>query len=209
MKKQNSEELKKKIFDFIVVFIKKHGYPPAVREICAQLKIKSTSTVHKYMNLLAEDGMIEKNPTKPRALRIISQNNSDIDFNFNKEMVNIPILGKISAGQPILAVENIEDTFPLPVDFTNSTDVFILKVKGDSMIEKGIYEGDYIIVNKQNSANNGEVVVALTEEEATVKTFYKEKDYIRLQPENKSMEPIIIHGEVSILGKVVGLIRKF
>ncbi|SES69908.1 SOS-response transcriptional repressor, LexA [Natronincola peptidivorans] len=184
------------------------GYPPSVREICQAVELKSTSTVHGHLNKLEEKGYIRKDPTKPRAIEILD-NDSTYDFRLNKEMISIPIIGKVTAGEPILAVENIEETFPLPADFVNhnNKDVFILSIKGDSMIEAGILNDDYVIVRQQTHASNGDIVVALLDEEATVKRFYREFDHIRLQPENKFMEPILVK-DIAILGKVVGVFRK-
>jgi len=178
------------------------GYPPSVREICEAVGLKSTSTVHGHLERLEKKGLIRRDPTKPRAIEIV-----DDDFQLaRREMVNVPIIGKVAAGSPILAVENIEDYFPLPVNYVPNTDAFMLRVKGDSMINVGIFEDDLILVQQQKTARNGEIVVALLEDSATVKTFYKEKDYVRLQPENDFLKPIIVQ-DVSILGKVVGLYR--
>lgn len=190
------------ILDFLKQETIKKGYPPSVREICEAVGLKSTSTVHGHLERLEKKGLIRRDPTKPRAIEIV-----DDDFQLaRREMVNIPILGKVAAGSPILAEENIEDYFPLPVNYAPNADAFMLRVKGDSMINVGIYENDLILVQQQRTARNGEIVVALLEDSATVKTFYKESDQIRLQPENDSMEPIMVK-DVSILGKVVGLYR--
>lgn len=191
------------VFNFLNNQIREKGYPPSVREICKAVGLRSTSTVHGYLSKLEKLGYIEKDPSKPRALKIINSEN-----NYNKSIINIPIVGKVTAGEPILAVENIEDTFPLPADFVPNTTTFILKVSGESMIEAGIMDNDFIIVKQQETANNGEIIVALINDEATVKKFYKEKDYIRLQPENKNMDPIIIKGNIKLLGKVIGVFRK-
>lgn len=201
----------------IIDFLNKHndekGYPPSVREICAAVGLKSTSTVHGYLERLEKKGLIRKDPTKPRALKVISGNKNtnakaaDNNYYSRKELVEVPIVGKVTAGLPILAVENIEDTFPLPVDFVQNANAFMLRVQGESMIEAGILDGDFVLVKQQSTANNGEIVVALIEDEATIKTFYKERDYIRLQPENKYLEPIITKN-ASILGKVTGVFRK-
>lgn len=178
------------------------GYPPSVREICEAVGLKSTSTVHGHLERLEKKGLIRRDPTKPRAIEIV-----DDDFQLaRREMVNIPILGKVAAGSPILAEENIEDYFPLPVNYAPNADAFMLRVKGDSMVNVGIYENDLILVQQQKTARNGEIVVALLEDSATVKTFYKESDQVRLQPENDTMDPILVK-DVSILGKVVGLYR--
>lgn len=182
--------------------VKKKGYPPSVREICDAVGLKSTSTVHSHLSQLEKRGLIRRNPTKPRAIEIL-------DNNEQKELVNVPIVGTITAGTPILAIENIEDTFPLPVNYLNTNgDIFMLRVKGESMIEAGIYDRDLILVRQQSFAENGDIVAALLEDSATVKTYYKEADCIRLQPENASMSPIYAK-DVKILGKVIGLFRKF
>ncbi|NLM04783.1 MAG: transcriptional repressor LexA [Clostridiales bacterium] len=184
------------------------GYPPSVREMCKAVSLKSTSTVHGHLNRLEEKGYIRRDPTKPRAIEIL-EHQYEYDFKLHKEIVNVPIIGNVTAGEPILAVENIEESFPLPADFLNNTneDVFILSVKGDSMIEAGILDKDYVVVRKQSHASNGDIVVALLDDNATVKRFYREAGYIRLQPENQFMEPIITT-DVKILGKVIGVFRK-
>lgn len=186
--------------------IQRQGYPPSVRDICKGVGLKSTSTVHSYLEKIESKGYIRKDPTKPRAIEILEKN--DDPLLISKKTVDIPIVGKVTAGAPILAVENIEDTYPVPLELVEGHDVFMLKVQGESMIEAGILSGDLVLVKKQNSANNGDIVVALLEDEATVKTFYKEKDLIRLQPENQFMKPILTQ-EVSVLGKVIGLYRIF
>ena len=182
------------------------GYPPSVREICDAVGLKSTSTVHGYLERLEKKGLIRRDPTKPRAIEILD----DTTYVFKKELINVPIVGRVTAGQPILAVENIEDTFPIPAQYLHNknNDVFMLTVEGDSMVEAGILDGDMVLVEKKPTAQNGDMVVALIEDEATVKTFYKEVDHIRLQPENSAMEPIIVK-DVTILGKVIGVIRMF
>jgi repressor LexA len=200
MKKQLNKK-GKEVFDFLVSQINEKGYPPSVREICKAVDLKSTSTVHSYLSKLEKMGLIEKDPSKPRALKILNSQKTN-------NVVNIPIVGKVTAGEPILAVENIEDTFPLPANFIPNSTTFILRVSGESMIDAGILDNDFVIVQQQNTAQNGEIVVALIEDEATVKTFYKEIDHIRLQPENKYMEPIIIKENIKLLGKVVGVFRK-
>lgn len=198
----NNKEKQQEILEFIKKEIATRGYPPSVREICEAVGLRSTSTVHGHLERLEKKGLIRRNPSKPRAIELV--NNSTI-----KEVINVPIVGNVAAGQPILAIENIEDSFPLPSDFIKiNNNAFILKVKGDSMIEKGIYDGDYLIVEQQSTANNGDIVVALVDDSATVKTFYKENGYVRLQPENSSMQPIIVK-DCKILGKVKGLIRKY
>ncbi len=201
-------ELSKKqqeIYNYIKQELYNRGYPPSVREICTGVNLKSTSTVHGHLSKLEEKGYIKRDPTKPRAIEII---NRDERYSKIKELIEVPIVGQVTAGQPILAVENIEDTFPLPVSFVNNKECFMLHIKGTSMIEAGILDGDYVVVEKQNTAINGDIIVALVDDdEATVKRFYKEKNKIRLQPENSAMEPIY-REDVSILGKVTGVIRK-
>lgn len=190
------------ILEYIKREIHDKGYPPSVREICEAVGLRSTSTVHGHLERMERKGLIRRDPTKPRAIEITD------GFESKKEIVNIPVVGKVTAGIPILAVENVDDTFPLPFDFVQSSrQTFILKVQGESMIEAGIFDNDYIIVEQRSTANNGEIVVALIDDSATVKTFYKESGHIRLQPENLSMEPIIIN-DVKILGKVIGLLRR-
>lgn len=190
------------ILSYLKSEVQKKGYPPSVREICQAVGLKSTSTVHAHLSRLEKKGYIRRNPTKPRAIEILDQTDK-------KDVVEVPIVGTITAGTPILAVQNIEDSFPLPVNFLNyDTDVFMLRVKGESMTEAGIFDRDLILVRQQSSADNGDIVVALLEDSATVKTYYKEKDYIRLQPENATMSPIITK-DVKVLGKVIGLFRKF
>ncbi len=192
----------KEILEFIKAQIINKGYPPAVREICEAVNLKSTSSVHSHLESLEKNGYIRRDPSKPRAIEII-----DDEFNLTRrELVNVPIVGTITAGQPILAVENIESYFPVPSEFMPNTETFMLKVKGDSMINAGIFDGDRIIVQKQSHAKNGDYVVALIDDEVTVKTFYKENGYFRLQPENDAMEPIIV-SDLQILGVVIGLFR--
>lgn len=184
--------------------IQRQGYPPAVREICKGVNLRSTSTVHGHLEKLESKGYIRKDPTKPRAIEILDQKD---DFLLaHKKTVDIPILGKVTAGAPILAVENIEDTYPVPIEMVEGHDVFILKIQGESMIDAGILDGDMVLVQEQKQANNGEIVVAMIDDEATVKKFYKEDNRIRLQPENQFMEPIYTD-DVQILGKVIGLYR--
>ncbi|MEY8415821.1 transcriptional repressor LexA [Tissierella praeacuta] len=185
--------------------VQRQGYPPAVRDICKGVNLKSTSTVHSHLEKLESKGYIRKDPTKPRAIEILDRN--DDFLLISKKTVDIPILGKVTAGTPILAVENIEDTYPVPLELVEGHDVFMLKIQGESMIDAGILDGDLVLVREQKSALNGDIVVALLEDEATVKRFFKEKDRIRLQPENQFMEPIYTK-DVSILGKVIGLFRK-
>ena len=192
------------ILDYLKSEIINRGYPPAVREICEAVGLRSTSSVHSHLESLERNGYIRRDPSKPRAIEIV-----DDSFNLTRrEIVNVPIIGTITAGQPILAVENIESYFPIPMEYMPNTETFMLHVKGESMINAGIFDGDQILVQKQNTAKNGDFVVALIEDSVTVKTFYKEKDHIRLQPENDFMDPIIVP-DVVILGKVIGLFRRF
>ena len=213
-RREGLNKREKAILKFIEKSVEEKGYPPSVREIGKAIGLKSTATVHAYVARLTEQGYISKENNKGRTLKLlkggngqpIEQNNKK-DFYLQKEMVDVPLVGKITAGAPILAVENVTDTFPIPLDFVGNSDSFMLTVRGESMIEAGILDGDYILVRKQNNATNGEIVVALIEDEATVKTFYKEKDHIRLQPENSTMDPIIVPN-CDILGKVIGVFRK-
>lgn len=190
------------ILEYIKDTILKKGYPPAVREICEAVHLKSTSSVHSHLSALEEKGYIRRDPTKPRTIEIL-----DDTFNFNRrEMVNIPLIGTVAAGEPIIAEERIEDYFPFPAENLPNAETFMLKVKGESMVNAGILPGDQLIVEQRSTAINGEIVVALVDDSATVKRFFKEKNYYRLQPENDAMEPII-SDHVEILGKVIGLIR--
>jgi repressor LexA len=196
------------ILEFIKNEVRDKGYPPSVREIGEAVGLASSSTVHGHLDRLEKKGLIRRDPTKPRAIEILGDNDDAI-YRFSSSIRQIPIVGKVTAGVPITATENIEEYFPLPINMVGDQPVFMLSVMGDSMIEAGIHDGDYVIVRQQPTAINGDIVVAMTEEnEATVKTFYKERDHIRLQPENASMQPIRLPN-VSILGKVIGLIRSF
>ncbi len=193
---------KQQILDFIKSEVKRCGYPPSVRDICNAVNFKSTSSVHKYLSILEQEGYIRKDPAKPRAIEVL-----DESFNtLRKDLINIPVIGTVAAGTPILAQENIESYIPLLADRLPNKDLFILNVKGDSMINCGIFNGDQIIVEQCSTAENGEIVVALVDDSATVKRFFKEDDHIRLQPENDTMDPIILP-DVTILGKVTGLLR--
>ena len=192
------------ILDYIKDEILKRGYPPAVREICEAVHLKSTSSVHAHLETLEKNGYIRRDPTKPRAIEICDDNFQMV----RTEMVSIPVVGRVAAGAPILAEENIESYFPIPADMVPRGESFMLKVKGDSMINAGIYSGDQIFVNACNTASNGDMVVALIDDSATVKTFYKEEGHIRLQPENDEMDPIIVE-DCQILGKVYGVLRIF
>ena len=230
------KEREARVLEYMKKEIIEKGYPPTVREICAALGVKSTSTVHADIDALQKKGFLKKDPAKPRALMIVdpetqerlalgqsttavtantvssTQANNDSYGKAERiDVLDIPVVGRIAAGTPILADQNIEDTFPIPARFAGRGDNFMLTVRGDSMIEVGIYDGDYILVEQQNTARNGDIVVAMVdgfESEATVKTFYKESDHIRLQPENSSMSPILVK-DVKILGKVKGVFRYF
>ena len=192
------------ILEYIKSQILERGFPPAVREICEAVNLKSTSSVHSHLETLEKNGYIRRDPTKPRAIEILDDN-----FNLTRrEMVNVPIIGQVAAGQPILAEQNIEDYFPIPVERMPNKQTFLLKVKGESMINAGILDGDLVLVQEEKTASNGDMVVALIADGATVKTFYKEEGVIRLQPENDFMDPIIVQ-DVSILGKVIGVMRFF
>lgn len=193
------------ILDFIKNQILNRGFPPSVRDICKAVGLKSTSSVHSHLETLEKNGYIRRDPTKPRAIEIL-------DSNFNmtrREMANVPIVGTVAAGQPIFAVENVEGYFPLPMEYLTNNQPFMLRVQGESMINKGILDGDLVLVEKKNTASDGEMVVALVEDSATVKTFYQEPDCVRLQPENDAMEPILVHEEdgLQILGRVIGVFR--
>lgn len=219
MRKKKSKEKaelnvrEKAILKFVQKQIKANGYPPSVREIGKAVGLRSTATVHGYLNKLEEKGYIKREQQKGRTLKLLKGGLEEEklpapkDVYSGKEMVEVPVIGKITAGAPILAVENVTDTFPIPIDFVGNSESFMLTVRGESMIEAGILDGDYILVRKQNTAENGEIVVALIGDEATVKTFYKEKDHIRLQPQNSTMDPIIVP-DCMILGKVCGVFRK-
>ena len=214
--KRDPMELNKRekaILKFIEKQVNEKGYPPSVREIGKAVDLSSTATVHGYLTKLAKKGYIKKEEQKGRTLKLLkgglgeSKEGTGKPVYSGKELVDVPIVGKISAGEPILAVENIIDTFPIPVDFIGNSESFMLVVRGESMIEAGILDGDYILVKAQNTAESGEIVVALIEDEATVKTFYKEDNHIRLQPQNSTMDPIIVP-DCQILGKVAGVFRK-
>jgi len=197
-------EKQQEILDYMKSQIINRGFPPSVREICEAVSLKSTSSVHSHLESLEKNGYIRRDPSKPRAIEIV-----DDCYNLTRrELVNVPMVGTVTAGQPILAVENIEGYFPIPMEYMPNHETFMLRVKGESMINAGIFDGDQILVQKQNTANNGDFVVALLDDSVTVKTFYKENGYYRLQPENDTMDPIIVN-EVSILGKVIGLFRMF
>ena len=193
------------ILEYMKNEILNRGFPPSVREICEAVSLKSTSSVHSHLETLEKNGYIRRDPTKPRAIEIV-------DDNFNlvrRETVNVPIIGKVAAGEPLLAVQNVEGYFPIPSEYMPNKQTFMLVVQGDSMVNAGIFSGDYVVVEKQENAENGDKIVALVEDSATIKTFYKEKDHIRLQPENDYMDPIVIHPEqqFQVLGKVIGGFR--
>jgi len=192
------------IMNYIKKEILEKGYPPTVRDIGEAVGLKSTSTVHSHLERLEMKGLIRRDPTKPRAIELVDDEFSVI----RREMVNVPMVGNVAAGQPLLAVENISNYFPIPVEYMPNQQTFMLKVKGESMVNVGIYSGDLILVEQTNEARNGDIVVALVDDSATVKTFFKEKDHIRLQPENDNMDPIIVD-DCSILGKVIGVFRFF
>lgn len=190
------------ILDYIKEFIIERGFPPSVREICDAVKLSSTSTVHSHLEALEEKGYIRRDGSKSRTIELV-----DEEFNsMRKEVTNVPMVGTVTAGSPILAVENLEGYFPIPLEYLPNSKTFMLKVKGESMINKGIFDGDRILVKQQNTAQNGDMVVALIDDSVTVKTFYKEKDHIRLQPENDAMDPILVDN-CDILGIVIGLFR--
>lgn len=205
MSQKRISKKQEEILEYIKSQILSRGFPPSVREICEAVHLKSTSSVHSHLEMLEKNGYIRRDPTKPRAIEIL-----DDEFGLTRrEMVNIPMIGTVAAGQPILAEENIEGYFPVPVEFVPNGQTFMLRVKGDSMINAGILSGDQVLVRQTDTAINGDIVVAMIDDGATVKTFYKEKDHIRLQPENDSMDPIIVGNEVQILGKVFGVFRLF
>lgn len=190
------------ILEYIKSQILSRGFPPAVREICEAVNLKSTSSVHSHLETLEKNGYIRRDPTKPRAIEIL-----DDTFNLTRrEMVNVPVIGRVAAGEPLLAQEHIENYFPVPMEYMPNKQTYMLTVKGESMINVGIFDGDMVLVEEEHTARNGDLVVALVEDGATVKTFYKEEGVYRLQPENDNMDPIIVE-EVTILGKVIGVFR--
>lgn len=194
----------REILEYMKEQILSKGYPPSVREICTAVNLKSTSSVHSHLETLEKNGYIRRDPTKPRAIEIV-----DDTFNLTRrELVNVPILGRVAAGEPLLADNNINGYFPLPPEYVNNKQTFMLTVKGESMINVGIFDGDLVLVEQTSVARNGDIVVALIDDSATVKTFYKESNYIRLQPENDALDPIIVQ-DCMIMGKVIGLYRRF
>ena len=220
--KDNLTEKQLAIYNYIKECVQKRNYPPSVRDICNEVGLKSTSSVFSYLNDLEQAGLLRKDPSHPRAIEILDKSHSSNGKTIKhkekvteqstdssepmKEMVSVPVIGTVAAGTPIFAEENVSDHFPLPTEILPNQETFILKVKGDSMINVGIFDGDYLMVAKQNTCSDGEVIVALVEDSATVKRLYKEKGYIRLQPENDTMEDIIVE-DCQILGKAIGLIR--
>lgn len=197
-------ERQRQVLQYIKDEIRRKGYPPSVREIGEAIGLSSSSTVHGHLARLEEKGYLRRDPTKPRAIEVLEDENQVV---LGRRLFNVPVLGRVTAGQPILAVENIEEYFPLPADFARDEEVFFLTVRGDSMIEAGILDGDYVLVHRQPTAQNGDVVVALIEDEATVKRFFREAGQVRLQPENRFMDPIYVR-DCTILGKVTGLVRR-
>jgi repressor LexA len=193
----------REILSYLLDSMQRKGYPPSVREIGAALGLTSSSTVHSHLAALEKKGYIRRDPSKPRAIEVLKDGASQPP----KRVINIPIVGRIAAGAPLLAEENIEDVFPLPRDFVREDGAFILRVRGDSMIDAGIYDGDFVVIRPQPTASNGEIVAALLGDEATIKRFYRERDHIRLQPENPSMSPIVTR-EVTVIGKAIALIRR-
>lgn len=204
MSQGNISKKQEEILEYIKAQILERGFPPAVREICEAVHLKSTSSVHSHLETLEKNGYIRRDPTKPRAIEIL-----DDTFNLTRrELVNVPLIGRVAAGEPILAQQNIENYFPIPAEMMPNKQTYLLTVHGESMINAGILSGDMVLVQEEHTASNGDMVVALIEDGATVKTFYKEKDHIRLQPENDYMDPIIVR-DVTILGKVIGVFRFF
>ncbi len=202
----------RQIYSFIVEEIEQKGYPPSVREIGKAVGLKSPASVHNHLKTLERLDYIRRDPSKPRAIEILDNEKKEKDFkdNFDKEMIHVPIVGRVTAGIPILAEENIEDYFPVPTSFikVRGKKLFMLEIDGESMINAGIEDGDYVIAQQQNTANNGEIVIALIDNRATVKRFYKREDYVELKPENPNYDPILVKN-VKLLGKVVGLFRNF
>lgn len=192
----------REILEYIKAQILERGFPPAVRDICEAVNLKSTSSVHSHLETLEKNGYIRRDPTKPRAIEIL-----DESFNFTRrEMVNVPLVGRVAAGEPLLAEQNVENYFPIPMEFMPNAQTFMLTVRGESMVNVGIFDGDMVLVEQRNYARDGEMIVALVDDGATVKTFYKEEGVIRLQPENDFMDPIIVP-DCQILGKVIGVFR--
>jgi len=194
----------KLVLDFLKSEIRQNGYPPTVREICDAVGLSSTSTVHSHLETLERKGYIRRSPAKNRSTEILEE-----DFYTNtREMVNVPIVGRVAAGSPILAEENIEDTFPIPIDYVKNDTCFMLHVKGDSMTDEGIFDGDLVLVRQQQLANDGDIVVALIDDSATVKTFSRDGENIVLSPANANYEPLVVR-ECEVLGKIIGLYRRY
>ena len=215
MTKPKISKRQKSIYDYICAYTKDHGYPPSVREIGAAVGLASPSTVHMHLKSLEEKGYIHRDSNKPRTIEVVEERNenpnvplADVNQDLNKGTISLPLVGRVAAGVPILAEQNVEDTFTLPTSVVGDASSFILKVRGSSMINVGIFDGDYIVVKEQHDAHDGEIIVALIDDSATVKTFYREKEHIRLQPENDLMEPIYVKNP-KILGRVTALIRSF
>ena len=215
MTKPKISKRQKSIYDYICTYTKDHGYPPSVREIGAAVGLASPSTVHMHLKSLEEKGYIHRDSNKPRTIEVVEERNenpnvplADVNQDLNKGTISLPLVGRVAAGVPILAEQNVEDTFTLPTSVVGDASSFILKVRGSSMINVGIFDGDYIVVKEQHDAHDGEIIVALIDDSATVKTFYREKEHIRLQPENDLMEPIYVKNP-KILGRVTALIRSF
>ena len=200
----NLSNKQQKVLDFIRHYNREQGYPPSVREICVGLNLKSTSTAHGYLERLERKGFIRRDPSRPRAIELLE------DRETMRDSISIPIIGQVAAGEPLFAQEHIEDYVRLPIDFfhLSEDETFVLRIHGQSMINAGILDGDHIVVERTQSAHNGEIVVALVGDDATCKRYFRETDHIRLQPENDTMDPIIVR-DVSILGRVVGLLRKY
>lgn len=203
------------IYDFIRTYSTEHGYPPSVREIGAAVGLASPSTVHMHLKVLEEHGLIRRDSKKPRTIEVVDKQASSVDDqvpqasvsqDVDRNLISLPLVGRVAAGTPILAEQNVEETLTLPTSIVGDASSFILRVRGESMINAGIFDGDYIVVKEQRDAHNGEIVVALIDDSATVKTFYRERDRVRLQPENDSMDPIYVDDPV-ILGRVTALIR--
>ena len=188
------------ILEFIRESVRENGYPPSYRDICSAVKLKSTSSVHKHLSDLEKLGYIRRDPLKPRAIELV-------DSAPTREVREVPVIGSAAAGQPLLSADNTEEFFPLPADRLPDTEVFMLRMKGESMIQAGILDGDLVLAARQDTAESGDIVSVLTGDSVTVRTFYRERDYIRLQPENNTMEPVIVHDEVQIIGKVIGVFR--
>ena len=205
MSKKQLTAKQQEVLDYIKSEIISRGFPPAVREICEAVHLKSTSSVHAHLETLERNGYIRRDPTKPRAIEILD----DEFLGGRREVISIPLVGQVAAGYPILAEQNIEGYFPFPPELVPHGNCFLLKVKGESMIGIGILDGDYVLVEEKQDVHNGDVIVALIEDSATVKTFYRENGYIRLQPENDTMDPIIVQGEMSVIGQVIGGFRFF